>query len=145
MQDLIEAVLFAVEFRSIVRVLADGSSGQVDTGKEPLGARPRKQLGFQGYISRGLGIATHRASSCRSVSPDLELVMQQSLEALVINSDKHQIRGLAAELQAKRSTAQTNENRSTPTVCRVAGHDTLAILSTDDESSLFHSRNYANA
>src|ERR1700756_429290 len=65
MQDLVEAVLSAVEFRGIVRVLADGCSGKIDTGKEPLGARPRKQFGCQGDVSRGLGIAPDGASRGR--------------------------------------------------------------------------------
>src|ERR1700734_2678272 len=71
--------------------------------------------------------------------------MQQSLEALAIYSAKHTTRGLTADLQAKRSTAQTNENRSTPALYRVAGNVTVAILSADNESPLFHSRNYADA
>src|SRR6201996_2213127 len=145
MQDLVEGVLSAVELRGIVRVLADGCSGKIDTGKESLGARPRKQFGFQRDVSRGLGIAPDGASRGRSISPNLELAMKQGLKTLVIYSDKHHICGLAAELQAKRSTAQANENRSAPTMCSAAGHDTLAIFPADNESALLHSGYYADA
>jgi hypothetical protein len=64
MQDLIVAVLCAVEFRGIVRVLADGSSGQIDTGKEPLGARPRavKVISGEAWVSRPTGPAAADAS-----------------------------------------------------------------------------------
>ena len=119
-------------------VLGDGGSVEVDAGEEALGAGVAEQFGVHLPVGGGLGAAPDGAGSGRGVAADLELVLEQILQAAVIDGDQDQVRGLSADLQAPGSAGHADKDRGAPALACTAGDHALAILRAEDEGTLDH-------
>src|ERR1700733_2673627 len=141
MQNRVKGVVVAVvEGGRVVEVLRDVVAGQIDAREETLGTRIGQQFCIQLPIRAGLRVAAHGTGRSSDVAAQLNLVLQQVLEALLIHRDNHGIGSLAADLEAEAAASDADEHRSAPAVGGAAGNDTLAVLGTYYESALLHAR-----
>src|SRR3984885_11247697 len=98
MQNRVKGVVAAVvEGGRVVEVLRDVVAGQIDAREETLGTRIGQELCIQLPVRAGLRVAAHGTSRSSGVAAQLDLVLQQVLEALLIHRNNNEIGGLAAD------------------------------------------------
>lgn len=140
-EDGLEGNVFAVVGAGIVLVLIDNVAGEVDASEEALAARVGEKLRVGEDGGGGLRVAADRACGCRDVSAEFDLILQKALEALVVGGDEDEIRGLTAGLEAEACAGHLDEDGGAPAMAGAAGQQTLTVLRSDEEGSLFEAGN----
>ncbi len=69
----------------VVVVCLQDITAQIETGKQPLGARVGEKLRLQQHIGRRLRVTTDRTRRRRCVRAQLYLAVQHVLDALVVH------------------------------------------------------------
>ncbi len=145
-ENLLEGQVVAVEGAGIFRVLVDHRTIQIDSGEQALAARVSEQLRLEGQVGGRCCIATNRACGGGCIAANLELAAQQILHTAVVDGDQHQVRRLAADLEAEATSSHLDEGRSAPSAAfRLAGDNALTIAAADHEGSFFVCRYNRNA
>jgi hypothetical protein len=121
----------------------DGGTGEGNAGEETAGARIRKYFGAHGDVGGGFCVASLGACSGGGIDTELDLAVDNGLGAAAIHNEKHEVRGLATDLEAKAAALERHHGWSTPWTIKVfagsASHRTAAIAGAKNESG-FHDR-----
>src|SRR5215831_8707320 len=91
----------AVETLVGIVILLQDSSFERYPSKEPTRTRIAQNLGVKLEIGSPLRFPAHRPSGGRSVGAELDTALYQLLGALGVHHDKHNVRGLTAQLEAE--------------------------------------------
>jgi hypothetical protein len=121
----------------VVLVLVDDVAGEVDAGKDAFAAGVGENLCIGQFSGGGLRIAAYGAGGYGCVATELELVVEEVLEAIMIHRDQDEVCRLTADLEAEAGPGQLDEGGCAPAVAGAAGDDALAVLSAEHEGSLF--------
>src|SRR5208337_2018614 len=144
-QHVLEVLRRAEVNLGVIPVLAHAGAVEVDAGKQALVARVAEQLGVHLPIGRGLAGATHRSGCGRGVATDFELVLQQVLDAAIVNGYQDEVSGLAADLEPERAASHADEYRRAPSMAGAAGYHALTILRAEYECAFYHARHNGDA
>ena len=129
----------------VLDVLVDDVAIEVDAGEEALVAGVGEEAGIGELGGGGLRVATDGAGGYGDVAAELDLVMQETLCAVVGDGYEDEVGGLAADLEAEAGTGELDEGRSAPAMAGAAGDDALAVLTADDEGSFLEAGNDGDA
>src|ERR1700761_583343 len=139
-EHLAEGKVASVLRLHIVVVVVEDRAVKGDTGEEALRARIGEELGVELPVSAGLGVTADGTCRRRSISANLELVLQHVLKALLVHRDQNQVGSLSADLPAEAAAGELDENRSAPAARCAAGSNALAVLCADNEGALLVAR-----
>jgi hypothetical protein len=97
----------------------------------------RKVASVAASTSRPLGPAAAEASA-----PELHLAVEDAVSTAIIHHEKHEIRGLTAQLQTDASALECDQGGRSPSstegLAGSAGHNPAAITTADAEREFEH-------
>src|SRR6266852_1459725 len=135
-----------VENPSLILVLRDGRSVEIDSSEEPTRTGIGQNFSLQLPIRVSSRVTAYWSGCGRRVGTQLELAGQQMLHSLVIGDDHHQVHGLAAKLKSPASARDGNRGRSTPfTVFVSASRYTLSMTPAKADGDFHHGWDHRDA
>ena len=81
----------------VLVVLAYAGAIEIDTGEEAFGAGVGEQFGVHFPVGGSLSVTAHRARGGGGIGADLEFVLEQVLEAPIVDRNQDQVSGLRAD------------------------------------------------
>src|SRR5581483_4669453 len=143
-KNVFERNLFVVPLLSSFLILMQLSSVQGSADKCVLTGRVRQNSRFVPGIGRSR--PANRACSCRNVSPDLYVALQQIVHALVIHNEHHQVCALSTNLRTPANSRYRKWRRCAPaSAARAASCYARSMLATYHERSFHQLWNYSYA
>jgi len=144
-EDFLVGDILAVIGLGVVEVLVDHVAIEVDAGEEALVTGVGEEACVGEFGGGRLGVTTDGAGSYGDIRTQLDLVMQETLCTRVRDRYEDEVGSLAASLEAEAGARQLDEGGSAPAVAGAATDDALAVLSANDEGTLFEAGNNDDA